>query len=127
MPILAARPPLFKETSPQFLESERESLAGFRRAMSSAQGGNSAATSIVVFCAGGYRSRIFMSIVEAALMVVDADSSNSSGGIGGSSGGAPPPPSSRVTVGDVGRGAIELMSQHASVWQVKDRSIVCVS
>lgn len=109
--ILPGRPALFQpataDDSGTFLPSERESLAAFRRMLL----GEQRRGSVLVFCAGGFRSRIFMSVVDAALDVA---------AVGGGEG-------SEIRVGDVGRGAVELMSQHASEWQVKDRAIMCVS
>ena len=70
----------------------------------------------LIYCAGGYRSRILMSIFEGALLaLMTLNNSNSN------------TTSSTTSVADVGRGAVELMSQHADLWSVKDRGIVCVS
>lgn len=67
---------------------------------------------IVLYCAAGYRSLIAASILRRAFETAyDVDDSllNS------------------VGVYDVPGGALQLMTQRPDLWQVKDRSIICIS
>eukprot|EP00796_Vickermania_ingenoplastis_P007197 gene7197-5057_t len=73
---------------------------------------------IIFYCAAGYRSIIASSIFQRAFELdYNGDGTDST----------PWPTAFNIRITDVPGGALQLMTQRPDLWQVKDRSIICIS
>lgn len=64
---------------------------------------------VVIYCAGGYRSLIALSLLQRA---IEASAT---------------PAWRTLHISNVSGGAFQIMTQRPDLWQVKDRSVVCIS
>jgi rhodanese-related sulfurtransferase len=83
---------------------------------------------IALYCAAGYRSFIAMSLLQAARSWLErvrikthsnSELACSPAGIAENVIG--------IRIGDVAKGALQIMTRHADHWVVKDRSVICIS
>ena len=81
---------------------------------------------VVTFCAAGYRSQIFNTMLAAALLACELRRSDDEP-LETTTGAPSAVSKERWRIVDVEGGALQLLKEHAHHWIVKDRDVLCVS